>query len=294
MKVLVWLVRIVSALVALIVIVIVALIIQGRGIANRSMPNPVPSLAVLPDASLAPRGAHIVEIVCSGCHAPATTGQMTLSGGTENFLAIPNGPTLGVLYAPNVTPGGMIRGHSDGQLSRAIREGVSHDGKPMLVMPSDHFHDMSDRDLAAVIAYLRQQPAVVHEVPARSVNPLAYLMLGLHVVSTSVTNPIAKPVPDPPDSGAAFGKYIINIASCTVCHGEDLRGGHKGQLPPLGPNLTRQVHDRPYTTFELALRHGVKPEGGSLDPVLMPWPIYARLTDLEARAVYEYIRSLPS
>jgi cytochrome c553 len=134
---------------------------------------------------------------------------------------------------------------------------------------------------------------VVHEVPSKSINPLGYLMLGLRAATTSAMNSIARPVPDPPDSGAAFGEYVANLASCTVCHGPDLHGGHRGQLPPLGPNLTRLVHDRPFTTFELALRHGARPAGGALDPVLMPWPIYARLTDLEARAVYEYIRSLP-
>ncbi|HTM57564.1 MAG TPA: hypothetical protein VL123_04040 [Candidatus Udaeobacter sp.] len=294
MKPLRWLMRIVGILALLIVIIALTLIIQGRALATRAMPNPVPKLAVAADTSLVPRGTHIVEIVCSGCHTPAPHDQMALSGGSENFFAIPKGPTLGTLYAPNVTPGGVIQGQSDGQLSRAIREGVSHDGRPLLVMPSDLFHTLSDRDLSAVIAYLRSQPAVTRTVPAKSLNPLGYLMLGLRVFSTSVTNPIPHPIPDvPADSNAAYGAYVTGIIGCTACHGSDLHGGTRGQLPPVGPNLVQFTHVQPFTTFELALRHGVNAAGGVLDPTLMPWPTYAHLTDLEARAVYEFIRSKP-
>jgi hypothetical protein len=98
----------------------------------------------------------------------------------------------------------------------------------------------------------------------------------------------------PPDSNAAYGGYVAGLIGCTVCHGADFRGGHNGQLPPVGPNLVQFTHERPFTSFELSLRHGVNARGGTLDPERMPWPIYARLTDLEARAIFEFIRSKPS
>src|SRR5262245_21332084 len=99
----------------------------------RRVANPVPALVMAPDSSLIPRGRHLVEVNCASCHAPGGAGGLVLSGGTENFLDIPGGPKFGVLHAPNLTPGGVLREASDGMISRAVREGVGFDGKPLLV-----------------------------------------------------------------------------------------------------------------------------------------------------------------
>jgi hypothetical protein len=44
--------------------------------------------------------------------------------------------------------------------------------------------------------------------------------------------------------------------------------------------------------FTRTLREGVDPGGHQLDPDLMPWRQFAKGTDDELRAVYEYLRSL--
>ena len=293
MKVLIWLLRIVGILLALVVVLLLTLCIQGHGLATRHLDNPATSLSVAPDSSLAPRGAHLAAIVCSGCHAPELTGGRGLSGGHENLMQIPHGPKLGVLWAPNITPGGRLKQGSDGQIARAIREGVSFEGRPLIVMPSSDFHTLSDRDVASLIAFLRGQPASDRTVPAKQPNLLAYIILGARMFAPSNMNPVVKPIPDVAvDSTAAYGAYLTPILSCAQCHGEDLHGGHKGQLPPVGPNLRALVAAQPFSTFELALRHGVRPAGGVLDPTLMPWGTFANLNDTEVRAVYEYIRSL--
>jgi len=294
MRVVSWIVRILGAAVALILVLLLTFVIQGRGLATRHITRPVSELAVAPDSSLVPRGEHIASIVCAGCHAPELTGGHVLSGGHENYMDIPNGPKLGIMWAPNVTPGGVIKGESDARIARVIREGVSFKDRPILIMPSANFHTLSDRDVAALVAYLRSQPSVEHLTPARAPNPLAFLMLGARVVETSLTNPIPNPIPDiPEDSSVAYGAYLTPILSCTECHGADYRGGHQGQLQPLGPNLVKLISEQPFTTFELAVRHGVKPAGGMLDPTLMPWGTFANLSDVEVRAVYEFLKSLP-
>lgn len=294
MKVLRILFRVIAIAIAVVIAAVITLLLQGRALATRAMPNPVPALVVAPDTSLLARGQHIIDVECSGCHAPELGQTVALSGGHENFFDIPNGPKLGVIYAPNLTPGGVLKDASDGQISRAVREGVSFEGRPLLVMPSTHYHGMSDRDLASVIAWLRHQPAVDRVVPARKLAPLAYLILGLHQFETSATLPVFQPIPEvPEDSTRTYGAYLTPILGCSDCHGADYRGGHKGQLPPLGPSLTGFVSEHPYATFELALRQGVKPADGSLDPVMMPWPVFSRLTDLETRAVYEFLKAQP-
>jgi hypothetical protein len=51
-------------------------------------------------------------------------------------------------------------------LGRAIREGIGHDGRPLLpIMPYDAFQNLSDEDLAAIVVYLRSIPPVRHPLP---------------------------------------------------------------------------------------------------------------------------------
>jgi mono/diheme cytochrome c family protein len=295
MKAVRWLLRMIAYALALLVFVTLVLMIQGRGLATRHIDRVLPKLVVAPDASLIERGRHLSRVKCASCHAPDLSQPDALSGGAENFFAIPGGPTFGVLYAPNITNGGSLRTTSDGQLSRALREGISARGTPLLVMPSPNMHTLSDRDLAALIAFMRAQPAIEHELPARRINPLGYFILGLHKFEDSVMGSVIKPIADvPEDSTSAYGEYLATYLGCGDCHGAALRGGVKGQLPPLGPDLVSLVQRKPYETFELALRHGVHESGRAMDSQQMPWATLSRLTDLEVRAVYEYIKTAPA
>jgi len=281
-------------LIGIVVLVLAALLVHGYGLLARPVGNPVPALAVAPDSAQLARGNHLCRVVCSSCHGLGADGRLAMSGSTENFLVIPGGPKFGTLYAPNITPGGVLGGVGDGQLSRAIREGVGFDDRPLLVMPSAHFHGMSDGDLAALISALRAQPSESRVTPRRALNPLGYLILGLHQYETSAQLPVSAPVPTPteaPDS--TYGAYLVPILGCADCHGTDYNGGRKGQFPPIGPDLVGLTRAMPITTFEAALRHGIKPAGGALDPARMPWTTFADLTDLEVRAVYAFLRRLP-
>jgi hypothetical protein len=113
------------------------------------------------------RGEHLVRDVtnCMACHAehdwtahdapilPNTPG----AGQGMNFLkGLP-----GKVYAPNTTPDPEtgVGNWSDDQLARAIREGVSHDGRALFpFMPYPDFRSMSDEDLASVIRSSGRQP----------------------------------------------------------------------------------------------------------------------------------------
>jgi mono/diheme cytochrome c family protein len=295
MRFLRWLIRMTAYALGLLVFVTLVLMVQGRGLITRHLDRPLPVVAVAPDSSLIGRGRHLAEVRCALCHAPDISAPGVLSGGRENFLAIPGGPNFGTLFAPNITPGGVLATASDAQLSRAIREGIGQRGQALLVMPSSFLHILSDRDLAALIAFLRAQPAVDHATPARRLNPLAYLILGLHKYEDSAMGPVIQPIPDvPEDSSAVYGRYLATILGCGECHGLDLRGGVSGQFPPLGPDLAAVARQYPLTAFDLALRQGVHTSGRAMNPGQMPWPVFSRLTDLEVRAIYAYLRSGPT
>lgn len=107
------------------------------------------------------------------------------------------------------------------------------------------------------------------------------------------------------------GAYLASIMDCGGCHtprgadglpepGAELAGGAVGfDLPGLGvfwpPNLTPDPTGLgAWTEAEIAdaIRHGLRPDGRALAPV-MPWPSYAALTDADVAALVAYLRALP-
>jgi mono/diheme cytochrome c family protein len=285
-------VRILAWSAGLLLLTAVILIDQGHGLATRHLGGEFQPLRVTPDASLVARGRHLSQIRCAGCHASDLAEPDVLSGGTENYLAFPGGRSLGTLVAPNLTPAGTLGHASDLEIARAIRQGISVHGGALLVMPSPAFRLISDRDLAALVAFLRTQSGVTRAAPARRLNLLAYLVLGLHKVEDSVVPPVIVPVPDVPlDSTVAYGGYLAGYLGCAECHGPALRGGISGQLMPLGPDLRAFAAAHDSSAFALALRHSVKPAGRAVDPARMPWTSYSRLTDSEVSAMLGFLRS---
>ena len=122
----------------------------------------------------------------------------------------------GKVYAPNITPDREtgIGAWSDDQLARAIREGVSHDGRALFpFMPYLDFRAMSDEDLAAVIVYVRLLPPVRRQQPPTElIFPVNYLIRGAPA-------PLDGPVGEPDVSTQEKrGEYLVTIAGCSDCH----------------------------------------------------------------------------
>ncbi|HTR98054.1 MAG TPA: c-type cytochrome [Candidatus Acidoferrales bacterium] len=281
-----------GALIALFVLAVAGVLASGYLVATAQHPNPVRDLHVVADKAAIARGFHLAELQCAGCHS--ADGEPPLSGGRDDYFAEPGGPPFGHLVAPNLTAGGLLAQYSDGELARAIREGVARDGRGLLVMPSKGFHDLSDSDLAAIIACMRSQPAVTHATPPRGLSPVAYLALGLRMMAPSTTPAITAPVADvPPDTTAGYGSYMVKYLGCADCHGADLHGGRKGQFEPLGPNLVEIASHADRPAFERAVRAGVSTKDGhALDPAQMPWTSFRHLDPTEVAAVQNYLKSL--
>lgn len=288
------LVRIVLALVVLVLLIAFGGVANGWRLLQARQPNPLSPITAATDSASLARGEHVARIVCAGCHAP--DGDLPLSGRSENFLHVPDGPTFGALQPPNLTPGGVLAHRSDGELARAIREGVGHDGRPLLVMPSAMFRRMSDRDVACLVGWLRSQPAVDSARTARRLNPLAYAVLGFRVFEPSTQAPLAGPVAEPPPGpNAVHGEYLSWILTCRDCHGPDLRGGREGQFAPIGPDLGALCAAHDVDAFDRAVREGISPtKGRALDPTRMPYPTYHQLERVEVEALYAYLRGLAS
>jgi len=114
------------------------------------------------------------------------------------------------------------------------------------------------------------------------------------------------------ESSTARGKYLVGIMDCGGCHTDGylagkpefnryLAGSMIGFGGPAGivypPNLTpsRENGIGNWSDEEIinAIRTGRRPDGRALAPV-MPWPTYASLTDTDAQAIVDYLRTLPA
>ncbi|HEY8477369.1 MAG TPA: cytochrome c [Chloroflexota bacterium] len=288
-----WPASAVTGLAALASAAVAITLIVGSYRLHAPVQRPVPSVTVARTPEQVARGERLAYL-CTGCHASAP-GRLPLDGGHENQLGGPDGSGIGVLYAPNLTPAGPLSDWSDGEIVRAIREGIDRDGRPLLLMPSEHFRHLSDADVQAIVAYLRSQPPVRRETPPTSMNLIGTILVGLGFFPTAVQPPLTEPIPSPPPGvNAEHGRYLVEISGCASCHGADLAGLPSDQFgPPPGPNLTVLVPTWTEAQFVRTLRTGVDPTGHRLDPTLMPWPAFsAAFTDDELSAMYAYLREL--
>jgi len=126
------------------------------------------------------RGEYLVEHVsdCLGCHSDhLDTFGYPVKPGTEGqggFIFDRNLGFPGVVAAQNITsdPADGLGNWTDGEVLRAIREGVDRKGDALFpMMPYQHLRHMSDDDAKAVVAYLRTLKPVHNQVPDAIVAP---------------------------------------------------------------------------------------------------------------------------
>lgn len=308
-----WLARIVFGAALVLVVVIAAFSIYVASRQHLTFDVPEPAISASTDSAVIARGRYIVRTVtvCTGCHGDPKrlavsreAPDIPLSGGLT--FRIPPGE----FRARNITPDpetGIGR-YTDGQVARALRDGVGPDGRALL--PFMEMQGLADDDLAAVVSYLRSQPPVHHDVPMHHYN-----LLGRIVRATILAKPVG-PDSTPPQvapRGATVenGRYLARyVANCWGCHTQrDMRtgavtgpmfGGNTEFIDELKPdviwappNLTSDpktgVLGR-MTEDEFVARF----QGGRAFPDSpMPWEAYRSLHEDDVRAIYRYLKSLP-
>lgn len=319
--------RLATYLLVLLVIAAFALLIYIQVRSNLSDSRPAPELAAPNSATALSRGTYLVRSVaqCWRCHsapeagdpnedAPLSGGRaLDLSGLGPGFGLLPLG--LGTYIAPNITPDpdtGIGR-WTDGQIVRALREGISRDGHRLFpIMPYQELHGLSDEDALAIVAYLRSRPPVRNIVPPRQLSLAARGLIAFEIISPAA--PISGTVAPPPGPTAAYGGYLANhVALCSACHtprdpqtwqalSERPFTGSLFPIPLPGarsslyaPNITadpdRGIGAWSEEAFVRALREGVAPQGRLLDPAM---PRYPQMSADDLRAIYLYLRTLPA
>lgn len=234
------------------------------------------------------RGEQLAYL-CIDCHS--STGELPLDGSKDN-LATEEVP-IGILYATNLTPGGRLVSWTDGEIMRAIREGVDKNGRPLFAMTSEPFSHLSDVDVHALVAYLRSQPAVNRDLPERDLNILAAILVGANLAPTAAQPPIKGEIIAPSANTVDYGQYLVYTSGCRDCHGLDLTGP-PNPFVPNGPNLTTAMPNWNEEQFMTFLSSGVNNYGRSVDAKQMPWTSYSRaFSDADMRDIYSYLSGLP-
>lgn len=307
---------------------LVAIPVILAGVVFLFFPKSAPASAerVPRDAATLRRGEYLFRHVadCGGCHShhDETRFGLPILGtpgrgfGLKRGGVAFGGAKLPGLYASNITPHpehGIGR-WTDGEILRAIREGVSRDGRPLfMAMPYSNYREMSDEDARAIVAYMRTMTPAADVVPASSVG------FPLVVIQRFVPRPLEGPVRAPPRSNrVAYGRYLSTLASCIECHTQrDDRGDMRMDLflaggrpfeepgvmharsanltpdPETGMQMTEEQFVSLFHSFrEMAAGHAEIPqvERGKSTP--MPWFAFADMEADDLRAIYAYLRTV--
>ncbi|HEX8395251.1 MAG TPA: cytochrome c [Longimicrobium sp.] len=288
-----WTTRIVGTLLAVLVLVLAGAYGVTEARMRRTYDVPVAAPRVVMNAQQITEGRRLaVTRGCTDCHGDNMAGNTVI-----------NQFPLGRISGSNLTrgKGGVGGRYQDADYVRAIREGVSADGRPLLLMPSNEFNGMSDEEVAAIIAYLRTVPPVDHEQDGNALWPLGRaLMAGgvLPLLSAEVIDHAAPRAAAPaPAVTVEYGRHIAQ--GCTGCHGKTLVGGAvtgapadwatPANLTPHADGLGAWSED----DFIHALRTGRRPDGTELRAP-MPWKATSQMTDTEIRALWQYLKTIPA
>lgn len=252
--------------------------------------------------TLLERGTYLVEgpAGCGNCHSPLGPNGF-VKGKELSGRLVDKNPAF-TAYAPNITPSGRVKSWSDAELAKSIREGIRPDGSVIgPPMPFAMYRGISDRDLSAIVAYLRAAPAVEGKVPASVYNidlPPAYGPPVGSVAEVSKDDPVK------------YGEYLAGpIAHCMECHSPmgpkgpmletDLgRGGFEFHGPwgvSVASNITSHSDGlKNWSDAEIIdmIRTGKRPGGTAMLPP-MPYPFLAKTTQSDVEAIVTYLRTLP-
>lgn len=264
------------------------------------------------------RGRYIFEVAdCDGCHSERDWKKFSgpVLGGRRGagvvFPAELGFP--GSVVAPNITPDREtgIGGWTDGEKIRAIREGVSKDGRALFpFMPYRNFRSMSDEDVEALVAYMNSLAPVRNQLAQTKLN------FPVNVLIKSAPQPVTQAVSRPAESDKlAHGKYLVTLAGCGGCHTQEENGQPKTELafgggtefrlagftvrsanisPDGETGIGNWAESRFVEKFRgyANLTPETAPASVQANFTLMPWIAWSKLPDEDLRAIYAYLRTV--
>ena len=296
--------------------IIVALIVVKFYVMSPSK-RAAPDMTAPRTAAAIERGRYLAENVaaCTECHSPLEERGGTnapipgkIGAGRDFGDSGPNSPAH--LRGSNITPdiATGLGTWTDGEIARAVREGVSHDNRVLFPqMPYRTYgQTLGDGEMLDIIAYLRSLPAVTNDPGRTDVRfPISMFVRTAPLALTTS----ASPAPSPSDK-LGRGRWLLRTASCNDCHdsvddhmqkldGKALGGGFRFPLGEHGvaiaPNISSDLATGvgAYTDEDLlrAIEDGKGKDGRVLR--VMPWGAYRGMTSEDKVALIAALRLVP-
>jgi mono/diheme cytochrome c family protein len=268
---------------------------RGQAKRERMLALPAYPVALREDAASLERGRYLyLSRGCADCHGANGAGRIFIDNAKMGLR----------VGGPNISPGpgSVVVNYRAEDWERTLRHGVKPTGHALMVMPSEDYNRLTDDDVAAVVAYVRHLPPVRGGKAVLDLPPLLMVMYGFGMMQDAAEKidhrlPASQPIAEAVT--VAHGRYVSQM--CLGCHGANLSGGKIPGAPPDWPaaaNLTPgQGRALPAyadaQVFQAMLRTGKRPDGSAVSKV-MPFQALAELNDVDAQALYLYLKSVPA
>jgi mono/diheme cytochrome c family protein len=264
-----------------------------RQVSVKLQPVTWATTAAAADAATLARGKYLFNSRgCTDCHGVDGAGREFVNDGKGLRLA-----------GPNISPGegSVVARYTPEDWVRTLRHGVKPDGRPLFAMPSEDYNRMTDDDVAALVAYAKSLPPAKGGAAVMALTLPVRLAYGYGVIEDAAQKidqslPPAQPIAA--GVTAEHGAYVANM--CIGCHGPGLSGGKIPGTPPdwapaanLTPGPGSALARYPDAgQFVAMLRSGTRPDGTPV--TVMPFDSLRELNDVDAQALYAYLKTLPA
>ena len=265
------------------------------------------------------RGKYIFENLasCEDCHSQRDTARFSgpIEPGTSGrgFVWPAELGLPGKVISPNITPDVEtgIGSWTDGEILRAVREGVSKDGRALFpFMPYQQFRSMSDEDAYSLVTYMRRLQ------PIKSKMSVTQLDFPVNLFSKFAPQPVNGAVQAPAKTNRLeYGKYVATVGGCVICHtkmnkgrpvdGMEFAGGEEFTVgswfvrsanisPDAETGIGKWSEDKFVTKFKgyANLTFESAPRSVQANFTIMPWMAFSQLEEDDLRAIYTYLKSV--
>lgn len=300
--------KLLLAIVVLVLVVAAGVPAYFYGAYPRMRAAPAMSAPRTPEAL--ERGRYLVtSLGCANCHSPVDEtrpGDFPVESKLFAGRVFPADMGLpGTVIAPNISsdPQDGLGQWTDGEIARAVREGVSRDGRPLFPMMNyPNYAKLPDSDMMAIVAYLRTAKPMKGS-PGRTT-----LDFPVNMLIRTVPQPLESSPPPLPPPGAERGKALIDIGMCTECHTQSEKGqpkpgmylaGGSAMHGQFGTVYAANITSHPsagigaYSDDDLrrVFREGKNRSGRSL--WVMPWSATRNLNDDDLNSIIAALRRIP-
>ncbi len=277
--------------------------------------EPSPSFVIEQTPERLKRGEYLANhvMLCFDCHGDRDFNQyagpvIPDTRGKGGHLWGEDYGFPGKVYGKNITPY-ALKDWSDGEIFRAMTTGLRKDGTTLFpMMPYRGYGKADQEDIKSVIAYIRTIPSIKNDIPAKELGfPLNFIEDDMVKASDFTKIPTATDT-------IAYGKYLVNIASCADCHSEMtmsgeldedtlFAGGVEFPIPDgtkvVSANITPDKETGIGNWSRETFIQKFKDNDGKRSPLTegmrntyMPWISFAGMTEQDLGAIYDYLQTV--